>query len=252
MYPHFGRFVTKQLGRHRLMVLGVDTRVPAPINEAGVTDDTSQHIAWPVTGTGQYEETTLQPRHIAGGEWATMTRIIAGRFGGRRIAVPDDGTRPTSDRVREAVFNMLDARIDLDGAAVADLYAGSGALGIEALSRGASSAVFVDSRRRATSVIVANLNACGVLSAARVVTGEVGTFLSADANPFDVIFMDPPYDLGTDIVQAEVAAAERFMADEGLLVLERSSRSSRVQWPAVLELVVDKTYGDTRVEIGRR
>ena len=135
MYPHFGRFVTKQLGRHRLMVLGVDTRVPAPINEAGVTDDTSQHIAWPVTGTGQYEETTLQLRHIAGGEWATMTRIIAGRFGGRRIAVPDDGTRPTSDRVREAVFNMLDARIDLDGAAVADLYAGSGALGIEALSR---------------------------------------------------------------------------------------------------------------------
>mgnify|MGYP003406236230 FL=1 len=112
--------------------------------------------------------------------------------------------------------------------------------------------MFVDSRRRATSVIVANLNACGVLSAARVVTGEVGTFLSADANPFDVIFMDPPYDLGTDIVQAEVAAAERFMADEGLLVLERSSRSSRVQWPAVLELVVDKTYGDTRVEIGRR
>lgn len=182
-----------------------------------------------------------------------MTRIIAGRFGGRRIAVPDDGTRPTSDRVREAVFNMLDARIDLDGAAVADLYAGSGALGIEALSRGAASAVFIDSRRKATSVIAANLKACGVSSGTRVLTQEVGTYLSGAGAPFDVIFMDPPYDLGTDAVQDEVrAVADRFLAEDGLLILERSTRSARVEWPGSVDVVADKSYGDTRVEIVRR
>ena len=182
-----------------------------------------------------------------------MTRIIAGRFGGRRIAVPDEGTRPTSDRVREAVFNMLGARVDLDDAAIADLYAGSGALGIEALSRGAASAVFVDSRRRATSVITANLKACGTSSAARVVTAEVGAYLAGPGAPFDVIFMDPPYDLDSVVVQDDVrVVADSFLADGGLLVLERSTRSARIDWPENLDVVADKTYGDTRVEIARR
>ena len=108
-----------------------------------------------------------------------MTRIIAGRHGGRPLKVPDAGTRPTSDRVREAVFNILDARIDLEGAAILDLYAGSGALGLEALSRGASSAVFVDNRRRATAVVTANLRALGVAEVGRVITAPVSAFSSS-------------------------------------------------------------------------
>ena len=119
---------------------------------------------------------------------------------------------------------MPDARIDLDGAAVADLYAGSGcASGTKHC--GASSAVFVDSRRRATSVIIANPNACGVLSAARWRTGEVGTFLSADAKSVRRDLHGPALRLSAPGHRAgQVAAAEHFMADEGLLVLERSSR----------------------------
>ncbi|MGX7694478.1 16S rRNA (guanine(966)-N(2))-methyltransferase RsmD [Gordonia polyisoprenivorans] len=194
-----------------------------------------------------------------------MTRIIAGRHGGRPLKVPDAGTRPTSDRVREAVFNILDARIDLEGAAILDLYAGSGALGLEALSRGASSAVFVDNRRRATAVVTGNLRTLGVAEVGRVVTAPVSAFLAAGAparvdvphhegvtGRFDVIFSDPPYALTDDEVHGDLVAlgAGGWVADGGLLVLERGRRAT-TRWPAGWELVTDKSYGDTTVQVAR-
>ncbi|QUD80867.1 16S rRNA (guanine(966)-N(2))-methyltransferase RsmD [Gordonia polyisoprenivorans] len=192
-----------------------------------------------------------------------MTRIIAGRHGGRPLKVPDAGTRPTSDRVREAVFNILDARIDLEGAAILDLYAGSGALGLEALSRGASSAVFVDNRRRSTAVVTANLRALGVAEVGRVITAPVSAFLAGPARAevparvgvtgrFDVIFSDPPYALTDDEVHGDLAAlgAGGWLADGGLLVLERGRRAT-TRWPVGWEVVTDKSYGDTTVQVAR-
>src|SRR6185437_5954114 len=107
-----------------------------------------------------FEDRAGRGRRPPGG--GQLTRIVAGTFGGRRIAVPPRGTRPTTDRVREALFNVLSARIDLHDASVLDLYAGSGALGLEALSRGAATAVFVESDRKAAAVIGQNIEALGV------------------------------------------------------------------------------------------
>ncbi|MGW0037164.1 16S rRNA (guanine(966)-N(2))-methyltransferase RsmD [Gordonia sp. NPDC003376] len=181
-----------------------------------------------------------------------MTRIIAGRFRGHRIAVPDEGTRPTSDRVREAVFNVLGTRIDLDEARVLDLYAGSGALGIEALSRGATYAEFVDSRRRATAVITKNLSSLKVSRETRVVTGTAASYLAGGTGrPFDVVFSDPPYALGDEEMAADLTAlAGGWLTEDGLVVLERDRRSA-VDWPESFEVIVDKTYGDTVVQVAR-
>ncbi|MYR05956.1 16S rRNA (guanine(966)-N(2))-methyltransferase RsmD [Gordonia sp. SID5947] len=180
-----------------------------------------------------------------------MTRIIAGDSRGRRLSVPDNGTRPTSDRVREAVFNMISARFDLAGARVLDLYAGSGALAIEALSRGAEHATLVDSRRRATSVIGANLDACGKSGSAVVITRPVGSFLSAPPpGRFDLVFLDPPYDQANDEMASDLAAVgEAWLADDGVVVVERSARAPLTRWPAGMTVLVEKVYGDTRVEV---
>ncbi|MFE0747516.1 16S rRNA (guanine(966)-N(2))-methyltransferase RsmD [Gordonia sp. NPDC058843] len=181
-----------------------------------------------------------------------MTRIIAGRLGGRRLRVPGEGTRPTSDRVRESVFNMLAARSDLDGVWVLDLYAGSGALGLEAISRGAEGATFIDSGRRAAATIAANVNACGVASTTTVHTRPVSAYLAgAPERRFGLVFSDPPYDLGADRVAEDLALLTTHLADDALVVLERSARSTGEVWPPEYEVVVGKSYGDTRVEIAR-
>lgn len=184
-----------------------------------------------------------------------MTRIIAGALGGRRLTVPDDGTRPTSDRVREALFSALAARIDFDDARVLDLYAGSGALAIEALSRGAASAVLVDSRKRATSVIAANLRSLDLSGRSDVVTSSVGSYLAASraGRPFDLVFSDPPYALDTADVEADLErlSSDGWLADDALVVVERDARSSPPTWPEEFDLIVEKVYGETRVEIGR-
>ncbi|MGW5521628.1 16S rRNA (guanine(966)-N(2))-methyltransferase RsmD [Gordonia sp. NPDC003950] len=182
-----------------------------------------------------------------------MTRIIAGRFGGRRLKVPDDGTRPTSDRVREALFSMLAARIDLDGAHVLDLYAGSGALAVEALSRGAASATCVDARRRATGVITANVTALGLGADVQVVTSSVSTFLAgAPSAPFDLVFSDPPYAIDPAEIAEDLARlGDRWVSSDALIVLERARRTS-VTWPDHLEVIVTKNYGDTAVDVGVR
>ncbi|WP_280416392.1 16S rRNA (guanine(966)-N(2))-methyltransferase RsmD [Nocardia carnea] len=179
-----------------------------------------------------------------------MTRIVAGTAGGRRLRVPPAGTRPTSDRVREALFSSIEARMDLDGVRVLDLYAGSGALGLEALSRGAGAALLVESDRRAAAVLRANISDLG-LTAAQVRVGAVAQVLTqAGAGDFDLVFADPPYDLPTAAVEADIGAlaAHGWLAEDALLLVERSIRSAEMTWPAGFARRAPKRYGETRIE----
>lgn len=179
-----------------------------------------------------------------------MTRIIAGTAGGRTLRTPPgSGTRPTSDRVREALFSALEARDVLHGARVLDLYAGSGALGLEAASRGATSVVLVESDRRAAAVVLANARSLG-MTHARVVTATVATALAADpavGEAADLAFVDPPYDLSEDALAAVLdRLGAGWLAEGGLVVVERSSRSPEPRWPAGLEPVgKPRRYGET-------
>ena len=166
-----------------------------------------------------------------------MTRVVAGDLGGRRLVLPADRrVRPTSDRVREAWASIVAPR--LPGARVLDLFAGSGALGFEALSRGASSAVFVDLNPAAVAAIKANAAALGVADRVTVVRQDALRFLARLAGrAFDVAFADPPYDLG---LAARVV--ERFQADPFAAVLGIEHRSTeRLGGPE------PRVYGDTAV-----
>jgi 16S rRNA (guanine966-N2)-methyltransferase len=162
------------------------------------------------------------------------------------------GTRPTTDRVRESLFNVLDARMELAGAVVLDLYAGSGALGIEALSRGAASATFVESDRRAAAVITANLAALGI-TGATVRSANVTTVVAGDAvRPADLVFADPPYELPAADVEAVLAAlADRgWVANGAIAVVERPASGPALAWPVGWTPGRDRRYGDTRLEFG--
>jgi 16S rRNA (guanine966-N2)-methyltransferase len=182
-----------------------------------------------------------------------MTRIIAGFAGSIRLAVPPFGTRPTSDRVREAIFSALEARDALDGARVLDLYAGSGALGLEAASRGASHVTLVD---RATAAHTATQqNAAAVRKAAPrgeapeiVVSSQpVQSFLGGSLAAWDVVFLDPPYELGGLELIHNLQALVARLTPDAIVVLERSSRDRAPEWPDGLELERRKDYGDTAV-----
>ncbi len=179
-------------------------------------------------------------------------RIIAGAAGGRPVTAPPAGTRPTTDRVRESVFAMLEARRDLDGVRVLDLYAGSGALALEAISRGAGHATLVDSDARAVAVIRANARSVGVgPGVVTVVRRTVDAFLQAPpTDRFDLVFCDPPYDLPADVVDDHAArlAANGWLAPRATVVVERSTRSPATTWPDGLDADGDRRYGDTRVE----
>ncbi|WP_054814336.1 16S rRNA (guanine(966)-N(2))-methyltransferase RsmD [Nocardia arizonensis] len=180
-----------------------------------------------------------------------MTRIVAGTAGGRRLRVPPAVTRPTSDRVREALFSALDARLDFAGVRVLDLYAGSGALGLEALSRGAAAAVLVESDRKAAAVVRGNIADLG-LPGAELRVGQVATVLDGGTGePFDVVFADPPYDLATaDVIADLVRLARRgWLADGATVVVERSARSIEIDWPAGYLAAKSRRYGETRLEI---
>ncbi len=180
-----------------------------------------------------------------------MTRIIAGRAGGRRLAVPAGrGTRPTSERVREAVFSRLDHLGAVQGARVLDLYAGSGALGLEALSRGAAHAVLVEASPKVAALARRNAVTVGA-GAATVLAVPVARALAGPpaGAPVDLVFADPPYDVSQDelaVVLDALAAPGRLAAD-AVVVVERSARCAEPSWPPPLRRFAGHRYGDTRV-----
>jgi 16S rRNA (guanine966-N2)-methyltransferase len=183
-----------------------------------------------------------------------VPRIIAGRAGGSVLAAPPSGTRPTSDRVRESLFAALEAADALDGARVADLYAGTGALGLEAISRGAASADLVEqapaaeklTRANAARVLKAMAGAVAP-SAVRVHRQSVGTYVAAARGPFDLVFLDPPYDLGDGELARVLTALEPSLAPDALIVVERGSRSTEPEVPAEWVPERVKRYGDTAI-----
>lgn len=176
-----------------------------------------------------------------------MTRVIAGVAGGRRLAVPGGtSTRPTSDRAREGLFGtVLSALGTLDGKRVLDLYAGSGAVGLEALSRGAADVLLVESDARAASVIRANIDAVGMPGAA-VVSGRVERLLARPAEAaFDLVFADPPYAVTDgEITMVLSLLARGWLADGGLVAVERATRSGPLDWPPGYLPGKSRRYGE--------
>lgn len=181
-----------------------------------------------------------------------MTRVIAGAAGSLRLEVPRSGTRPTSDRVREAIFSALDSWGMIDGARVLDLYAGSGALGLEAASRGASEIVLVE--RHPQSAQVATRNARVVTAAfdqtapaVEVARQSVQTFLDGQPQTpaWDVVLLDPPYDLGEAEITAALTTLPPLLREGAVVLVERSTRSPEPEWPAGLSLLRHKRYGET-------
>jgi 16S rRNA (guanine966-N2)-methyltransferase len=187
-----------------------------------------------------------------------VTRIIAGQAKGRRLATPPgDGTRPTADRAREGLFSALVSMLggSLDGLRVIDAYAGSGAVGLEALSRGAAAALLIESDRRAAEVVRANLAALG-LPGGRLAADRVERLAAApcpDA-PYDVLFLDPPYALAADALAGTVAAfAEHgWLAADALVCVERAARDPGWSWPDGFEHDRARAYGEGMLWYGRR
>ena len=179
-------------------------------------------------------------------------RIIAGAFKGRRLKAPAwDGVRPTSDRLREALFNIVTPRIA--GARVADVYAGTGAVGIEALSRGAMHVTFIEKDRRAASLIAANLSVCGVEEGYTIECGDAAAMLRRmpEGDTFDLLLLDPPYDADPQMLAQTLGEAARRASADGLIILERSSRLEPMI-PPDLERVRDVVAGDSALTFLRR
>ena len=175
-----------------------------------------------------------------------MTRIIAGSHRGRRLRVPPGtGTRPTSDRAREGLFSSLQSLADLEGAHVLDLYAGSGALGLEALSRGAAAATLVEDDPVALRVLRQNVAETGL--PATVVDGDVGRFLAGAVTPYRLVLADPPY-----AVELDLEAVVPWLAADGVLVVERASRGPDPGVPQRLEAVRSRRYGEATLWYFRR
>ena len=177
-----------------------------------------------------------------------MTRIIAGGAGSLTLAVPDAGTRPTSDRVRESLFGSLESADAVRGAVVLDLFAGSGALGLEALSRGAAAADLVEKAPRAASVAERNARAVAKALAtppARVHRAAADTYLRGTSTAYDLVFIDPPYDLPEDTHTETLALLVPRLADGATVVVERATRSGEPSLPVGLALDRSKRYGDT-------
>ena len=201
-----------------------------------------------------------------------MTRIIGGTAGGRRLATPrGDQTRPTSDRVREALFSALESWAlrdgrsslttssgttgSLHGLRVLDLYAGSGAIGLEARSRGADAVTLVESDRRTAALVTSNARELG-FGDVEVIASPVASVLAGRpraaygaSEPYDLVFSDPPYPLDEESVARDLAllAANGWLAPGALVVVERASRSPEPVWPPGLTLLREKKYGETRL-----
>ena len=192
-----------------------------------------------------------------------MSRIIAGSHGGRRLATPPgDRTRPTTDRVREALFSAIAAWARtadappaeaLDGLAFADLYAGSGAVGLEAASRGAGPVLLVEGNKR--TALVTERNATELRLPVRVRAAKVEQLVAQPApQPFDVVFLDPPYDLTSAAVGDVLAAlaAQGWLASDALVVVERSKRTPDLVWPDGTGETWSRGYGETLLHFGTR
>jgi 16S rRNA (guanine966-N2)-methyltransferase len=178
-----------------------------------------------------------------------MTRIIGGTAGGRRIKTPvGEHTRPTSDRVREALFSSLESRSgSLAGLRVLDLYAGSGALGLEAWSRGAGAVTLVESERRTVALITANARELGC-EVARVVASDVEKHLARGADAaYDLVLSDPPYALEVAAVDTDLRllVENGWLADGATVVVERSKRGPAPSWPVGFADTRSRTYGDS-------
>ncbi|GGT48629.1 DNA methylase [Streptomyces purpureus] len=185
-----------------------------------------------------------------------MTRVIAGVAGGRRLAVPPgNGTRPTSDRAREGLFSTWEALLgSLHGVRVADLYAGSGAVGLEALSRGAAHALLVEADGRAARTVRENVRAVG-LPGAEVRTGKAEQIVTGPAptDPYDLVFLDPPYavsdsDLGEILLTLR---SQGWLAADALVTVERSTRGGEFGWPEGFEPLRSRRYGEGTFWYGR-
>jgi len=178
-------------------------------------------------------------------------RVVGGELRGRTLrAVPGRTTRPTADRVRQSLFDRLGQRCD--GLRVLDLYAGTGALSFEALSRGAAHATLVENDARAAQVIQRNADELRCADRCTLVRDEVGHALARLAGPFDLVFSDPPYALRAAHETVAALRARGLIAAGGRLVLERDRREPRPDLPGDLELADESRYGDTVVLIARR
>ena len=182
-----------------------------------------------------------------------MTRIVGGRFAGRRLAVPG-GARPTTDRVREAVFSSLDHRIgDWTGVRVLDVYAGSGALALEALSRGAAVATAVERGRAAVAVLRANAAALGAADAVVVVAADAARWAPPPGSRYDLVLLDPPYEVPAAVV-ADILRrlwAAGALAPGAIIVAERPARDAAAPWPSGWPPGDRRRYGETAVWYGR-
>ena len=186
-----------------------------------------------------------------------VTRIVAGEAGGRRLAVPPgEGTRPTSDRTREALFGALAALVDLDGARVLDLYSGSGAVGLEAVSRGAAHALLVDADPRAAATARDNATALGLADRVTVRRDRVERVLASAPpdGPVELVFADPPYALPDAEVDAALTLLVRhgWLAPDAVLVVERGSRGRGPTWPDGVRPHHWRRYGEGALWYGRR
>jgi 16S rRNA (guanine966-N2)-methyltransferase len=175
-------------------------------------------------------------------------RVIAGIAGGRRLVAPKGDTRPMTDRVKEALFASLGVRVE--DAAVLDLYAGSGSLAIEALSRGARSAVLVDQAHQSLRAIHTNLTTTGFDEEARVVRRPVASYLHDPAQPgapFDLVFLDPPYDDPSGEISRYLAALAEpgWLSTNAIVVVERRKSSEPLTFPDPWQIQTSRAYGDT-------
>ncbi|MFE5794817.1 16S rRNA (guanine(966)-N(2))-methyltransferase RsmD [Streptomyces sp. NPDC056503] len=184
-----------------------------------------------------------------------MTRVIAGTAGGRRLAVPPgNGTRPTSDRAREGLFSTWEALHGIEGSRVADLYAGSGAVGLEALSRGASHALLVEADARASRTVRENVRALG-LPGAEARTGKAEQIVTgpAPAEPYDLVFLDPPYAVADEELR-EILLTLRsggWLSEDAVVTVERSTRGGAFGWPDGFEPLRSRRYGEGTFWYGR-
>lgn len=186
-----------------------------------------------------------------------MTRVIAGAAGGRRLAVPPgQGTRPTSDRAREGLFSTWQALLGgpLDGERVLDLYAGSGAVGLEALSRGAGHTLLVEADARAVRTVRANVRSLG-LPGAEVRPGKAEQIVRAApaGEPYDIAFLDPPYAVSDDDLREILLTlrSQGWLADDALVTVERSTRGGEFGWPPGFEPIRARRYGEGTFWYGR-